>query len=353
MNLKGSMGEFLIGGVPVGINHPCFIIAEIAQAHDGSLGTAHAYIDAVSKTGASAIKFQTHIAQAESTIHEKFRIHFSSQDKTRYDYWKRTAFTEDQWAELSRHAQEKNLIFLSSPFSSEAAALLERLGISAWKVGSGELNNLPMIEQLCATQKPVLFSSGMSVQGELDAAVECANRFNAPFGIFQCTSLYPCPPEKIGFNMLNEYRQTYKCPVGLSDHSGTIYPSIAATALGANFIEVHAVFSRECFGPDVISSVTTSELKQIVEGVRYIERSISNPIDKEILSDELSDIKKLFGKSIFAAYDLNQGRIIEYDDIVFKKPGFGIPAKNMHYVVGKRLIKSCKKDSYILEEDFE
>jgi len=165
--------SFTIGDRTIGSGYPCIVVAEIAQAHDGSLGAAHAYIDAVAKSGADGIKFQTHIAHAESTPQEQFRKKIFPQDASRYDYWKRMEFTPEQWLGLSSHARDKKLIFLSTPFSNEAVDLLVKLDIPAWKVGSGEIGNLPLIEKMALTGKPVLLSSGMSPWSELDAAVTC------------------------------------------------------------------------------------------------------------------------------------------------------------------------------------
>ncbi|MGI9463747.1 MAG: N-acetylneuraminate synthase family protein, partial [Aestuariivirgaceae bacterium] len=150
---------------------PCTIIAEVAQAHDGSLGTAHAYIDAAATAGADAVKFQTHIAAAESTPHEPWRVKFSDQDETRYDYWKRMEFTPEQWAGLKRHADDAGLMFLSSAFSLEAVELLKKIGIAGWKVASGEITNLDMVSAMSATGQPMLISTGMSDFDEIDAAV--------------------------------------------------------------------------------------------------------------------------------------------------------------------------------------
>ena len=167
------MTQFIeVDGRYVGPGHPSLVIAEIAQAHDGSLGTAHAYIDAVSAAGADAIKFQTHIAAAESTPEEPWRVKFSQQDKTRYDYWKRMEFTEEQWAALREHANESGLIFLSSPFSIEAVDLLTRVGVPAWKVASGEVNNTVMLDHMAQTGLPILLSTGMSPFSEIDKAVD-------------------------------------------------------------------------------------------------------------------------------------------------------------------------------------
>jgi N-acetylneuraminate synthase len=139
----------------------CQIIGEVAQAHDGSLGAAHAYIDAIAQAGADAVKFQTHIASAESTPAEPWRVRFSYQDASRYDYWKRMEFTEEQWSGLKRHANEKGLLFLSSPFSLQAAKMLMRVGMPAWKVASGEVTNAPLFDFMIATGLPVMLSTGM------------------------------------------------------------------------------------------------------------------------------------------------------------------------------------------------
>src|SRR5437870_2808368 len=149
----------------------CLIVGEVAQAHDGSLGMAHALIDAIATAGADAVKFQTHIAGAESTIAEPWSVRFSVQEESRYAYWRRMEFTEDQWRGLQRHAAERGLLFLSSPFSVEAIDLLTRVGVAAWKVASGEVANLLMLDRMAATGLPVILSSGMSCLDEIDAAV--------------------------------------------------------------------------------------------------------------------------------------------------------------------------------------
>lgn len=347
-NPDDKMGAIFSGG-----GARCLVVAEVAQTHDGSLGTAHAYIDAAARAGADAIKFQTHIASAESTPGEPWRVKFSPQDETRYDYWKRMEFTEPQWEGLARHATESGLIFLSSAFSLEAVELLERLGVPAWKVGAGEVSNLPLIERMAATGKPVILSSGMSPWEELDAAVGCVRDAGAAVAVLQCTTAYPCPPEKLGLNVIDELRRRYRCPVGLSDHSGTIFAGIAASALGANLIEVHVAFSRECFGPDVTASITTAELRQLVDGVRFVEAALANPVDKEAMAGSLHELRRVFGKSIVAAGDLPAGRRIGPQDMAFKKPGTGMPASRYRDLIGRILKRPVAADSMFSEEDFE
>jgi len=161
--------HFRIGPHVVGQGR-CFIIGEIAQAHDGSLGMAHAYIDAIARAGADAVKFQTHIADAESSPQEPWRVKFSRQDATRFDYWKRMEFTREQWVGLKEHAEEKGLVFLSSPFSLQAAELLDALGMVAWKVASGEINNHALLDRMAATSKPVLLSSEAMAETRISGA---------------------------------------------------------------------------------------------------------------------------------------------------------------------------------------
>ena len=331
----------------------CKIIAEVAQAHDGSLGAAHSYIEAIAKTGADAVKFQTHIANAESTPAEPWRVKFSLQDETRYDYWVRTGFTEAQWFGLAQHARERGITFLSSAFSIEAVDLLDRLKLPMWKVGAGEVTNLPLIEYMARTRRPVLLSSGMSSWAELDAAVAAVRAHGAPVAVFQCTTVYPCPAEKIGLNVLREIRERYQCPAGLSDHSGTIFAGLAAAALGADMIEVHVTFSRECFGPDVAASLTVTELTELVKGVRFIEAALANPVEKDAIAHELTEVKRIFGKSVVAARDLQAGRKLSADDLAVKKPGTGIPAARFSHVINCTLRRPLVKNSQLAEEDLE
>ena len=349
----GLVESFEIGKRTVGPGHPCLIVAEIGQAHDGSLGTAHAFIDAAADANADAVKFQTHIAAAESTPGEPWRVKFSRQDSTRYDYWTRMEFSEDQWHELARHCQEKGLIFLSSPFSMEAVDLLSRVGVPAWKIASGEVANAPMLERIAETGLPMLLSSGMSPLGELDAVVHRARSRSLPLAVLQCTSAYPCPPEKVGLNLIPFLRERYGCPVGLSDHSGTIYTGFAASTLGVDVLELHVVLSREMFGPDVVASVTTTEMAQLVQGVRFIETMRNNPVDKDAMAQDMGPLRDLFTKSVVARSDMPAGKLISAKDLTVKKPGTGIPAGRLEDLVGRRLRRSVLSDEILQEEDFE
>lgn len=329
----------------------CLVVGEVAQAHDGSLGAAHAYIDAIANAGADAVKFQTHIAAAESTPAEPWRVKFSYQDATRYDYWKRMEFTEPQWRELKQHADERKLLFLSSPFSLEAVDLLQRLGVSAWKVASGEISNAPMLEKMLATGIPIILSSGMSPLSELDAAVQQVRKAGNELTILQCSSMYPTPPEKLGLNLLAELRNRFDCKVGLSDHSGTVFAGLAAAALGADMIEVHVTFSRESFGPDVAASLTPSELRQLVEGTRFIRTALDHPVDKDQMARELSPLRSLFTKSIATLADLPSGALLDDDSVGLRKPGTGLPASQLPQILGRKLRRPLAAGTLISEDD--
>jgi N,N'-diacetyllegionaminate synthase len=328
-------------------------VAEVAQAHDGSLGMAHSFIDAIAAAGADAVKFQTHIAAAESTLREPWRVKFSKQDITRYDYWERMEFTEEQWHGLKQHAQERGLLFLSSPFSVEAVELLKRVGVSAWKIASGEVGSSRMFERIAATGLPVFLSTGMSSLNEIDEAVRQIQSHNLPLTVMQCTSMYPCPPEKIGLNLIPFFRERYGCAVGLSDHSGTIYPGLAALTLGIEVLEVHVTFSREMFGPDVPVSLTTAELRQLVEGVRFLETVKANPVDKDKFAEQASPLRSMFSQSVVVCLDLPAGSVLEAEHLTTKKPGVGMPASRLPELVGARLKRGLKADEPVLESDLE
>lgn len=335
--MSASFREICIGSKAAG-ERPgkCLVIAEVAQTHDGSLGQAHAFIDAIANAGADAVKFQTHIAAAESTPGEPWRVKFSPQDITRYDYWRRIEFSEEQWQGLKNHADDRGLLFLSSPFSIEAFELLKRIGTRVWKIASGEIGNFPMLDVIAATGDPVILSSGMSPWTELDEAVA---RFSTatPKAVLQCTTEYPCPPERIGLNLIDELRVRYDCPTGLSDHSGKIYAGLAAASFGAEVLELHVTLSREMFGPDVIASVTTKELRDLVDGIRDIELMLANPVEKTIAAERCAPLRKIFTKSLYASSFLAEGTIIDRNHFQLKKPGIGIPAAELPSVIGKRL----------------
>lgn len=331
---------------------PIQLIAEIAQAHDGSLGILHSYIDALAATGVTTVKFQTHVAEAESSVHEPFRVNFSYEDATRYDYWQRMGFTEAQWGGIKAHCDGAGVEFMSSCFSQAAVDMMERIGMARYKVGSGEVTNFLLLEKIARTGKPILLSSGMSNFAELDAAVDFLRPFGNELTVLQCTTAYPTPPERVGLNVLAELRARYPhARVGLSEHTAKVATGIAAAALGAEVLEFHAVFDRRLFGPDAESSLTIDEIARLVQSVRHVETMLAHPIDKSN-NGPYAKLKSIFEKSLAVSKDLPAGHVLTFDDLEAKKPaGHGIPAQNFRSVIGHTLARPLTRYDFLTADD--
>ena len=327
------------------------IIAEIGQAHEGSLGIAHSYIDALTNSGVNAVKFQTHIAEAESSNFEPFRVKFSYEDKSRFDYWKRMEFTYNQWVGLKEHCEANGLEFISSPFSVAAVELLEQLQVKRYKIGSGEVNNFLMLEHIARTGKPIIVSSGMSSIKELDKTIEFLRPYKNSLSILQCTTAYPTNPQEWGLNLLGELKERYGLPVGFSDHSGNLHACLAATALGASVLEFHVVFDKQMFGPDTKASLTIDQTRQLVQGVNDIVESLANPVDKND-NQRFTEIKGIFEKSLAINIAIKKGEIISEDMLEAKKPkSRGIDAANYLSVIGKKVSRDLEKWDFITDKD--
>ena len=329
------------------------IIAEIGQAHEGSLGQAHAYIEALSQTGVDVVKFQTHMAQYESSVQEPWRIKFSYEDNTRFDYWKRMEFTEEQWKELKKHTEELGMQFMSTPFSVEAAQMLNRIGVAEWKVSSGEVTNWLLLDYLSSTKKPITISTGMSTWNEIDECVEYLLSREVELSIMQTTSKYPTSNEEVGLNIIDEMKVRYDLPIGLSSHTGNIYAMLAAVARGAELIETHVCMSKHDFGPDTTSAISIDECKQLVSAVRSIESMQESFVDKDAMATELYDTSKIFAKSIYAATDITPGNIIEKELLTCRKPGNGILIRDLKLILGKKAKKMIAKGQMIDWNDIE
>lgn len=328
-----------------------FIVAEIAQGHDGSLGMCHAYIDALADVGVDAVKFQTHIAAAESTLDEPFRVRFSAQDSTRYQYWQRMEFATEQWGELKQHVEARGMVFLSTPFSVAAVDLLERIGVSVWKIGSGDVQADEMLASILSTGKPVIVSTGMSAWPEIDELAELLAKRSAPYALMQCTSKYPTPLSDVGLNVLNELHQRYDCRVGLSDHSGSPSAAMVAMARGYGLIEVHATFDRRMFGPDVPASLTIDEIGGLARFARDLQEMDSNPVDKDMVATKLQPQKTIFSRSLALRHDLPAGHRLVADDLTAKKPGGGIPWSERDSIIGHVLVSDVPANRLLREKD--
>lgn len=332
------------------MNEQIYMIAEIGQAHEGSLGLAHSYIDALASSDVNAIKFQVHIAEAESSIYEPFRTTFSYEDPSRMDYWKRMEFSEEEWAGLKAHCEMKSLDFIASPFSISAVGLLERIGVSTIKVGSGEMNNLLLLSAAANMADRLILSSGMSSLSELDSAIAMVKN-KCSLSLLQCTSSYPTGPHQWGLNVINVLKDRYQIPIGFSDHSGDIFASLAAVASGAEILEFHVTFDQRMFGPDSTSSVSIDQVKQLVKGVRQIETAMKFPVDKSDCS-AYATLKTIFGKSLAVSNDLKKGHIMDLSDLEAKKPaGYGVSAAHYDTVVGKQLKHDLVQWSFLNHSD--
>jgi N,N'-diacetyllegionaminate synthase len=325
------------------------IIAEIGSVHDGSFGNACKLIEAAAKAGADTVKFQTHIAEAESLPSAPSPAFFSSE--SRMEYFDRTGFSEKNWVRLADHAKENGVTFLSSPFSIEAVELLERVNVSAYKIPSGEVNNIPLLERVAETKKPILLSSGMSSWDELDQAVSIL-RNGGKLTIMQCSSIYPCPLEKVGLNVLKEMRERYNIPVGYSDHTTGFSAPIAAAALGAQVIEKHFTFSKQMYGSDAPHSMEPNDFSVLCTALKETWKALENPVDKSNTA-EFSEMKRVFEKSIVSKVAIPAGTIIERQHLAFKKPGDGIKSFRYKEIIGRQAKVSIEENTMIREEQLK
>jgi N-acetylneuraminate synthase len=326
------------------------LVAEVGSVHDGSFGNACRLVEVAARCGADAVKFQTHIASAETLPSAPMPPYFT--DEPRYQYFERTAFSLEQWRALKARCTDNAVEFLASPFSVEAVELLEALGVSRYKIPSGEVSNLPYLEVVASTEKPVLLSSGMSSWPELDAAVNLILRHHDRLTVLQCTSEYPCPYELVGLNVMLEMKERYSLPVGLSDHTLTSYAAFVAVTLGASVMEKHFTLSREMYGSDAKHSLEPQEFTDLARGIRAIETILTNPVDKNDIT-RFKGMKEMFEKSLVAKVDIPAGTEITRNMLGIKKPGTGIPAARLNEVIGRRTTRDVRANKVLMPEDVQ
>lgn len=325
------------------------IIAEFGNTHEGSVGLAKQFINVAHECGVDAVKFQVHIFDSESLPHAPNPPYFK--DESRQEYFERTSFTQHEWGKLKDYAEiECGVEFLASPFSNEAVDLLESLNVKTFKIASGEVTNLPMLQKIGQLRKSVLLSSGMSNWNEIDAAVQClTDNGCVDLTLLQCTSDYPCLPENSGLNILDEIRIRYpQHKIGYSDHTLGFAIPIAAVCKGASVIEKHFTLSKQMYGSDAQFSSEPDELKSLVQALRAVEKGLLHTIDKDLKASELAAMKSTFEKMIVASRDLSKGTILQKPDLAFKKPMDGISASKYKLVIGKILQHDLKKDMPII-----
>ena len=330
-------------------NSKTLIIAEIGQSHHGSLSKAKEIIKKVAKTGVEFIKFQTHYANEESTIDEPFRIKISN-FKNRIDYWKKMEFTTEEWRAIKTECEKNKLVFLSSPFSEKAVDVLKKIEMKAWKIGSGEFFSNHLLKKIKQFHQPIILSTGLSTLNDISSILKKLDKNKII--LMQCTSMYPCRLEHIGINMIDVFKKRFKCFVGLSDHSGSIYPAIYAMTKGASLVEVHVGDKNDIKNPDHSSSLEFDDLLELVKARDIIFSLKKNPVKKTNLNYKLKKYKKIFTKSCALKISKKKGELIKKSDITFKKPGTGIPEHKIDMLFNKKLKKNVSNNRLLRKSDF-
>ncbi len=334
-----------IGDREVGPGRPCFVIAEAGINHNGDEKLAADLVVAAAAAGADAIKFQTHFPE-----HEMLRDGATAAyvGESLFDLLMRTALSRDAHRRLQKLAREKGITFLSTPFSREAADFLETIDVPAFKTGSGELTHVPMQRHIARKRRPMIISTGMSTPEEIDRTVQAVREEGAPFALMHCTSTYPTPYEHVQLGCIAALRKKYGVPVGLSDHTLGPYIAFAAAAVGANLFEKHFTTSRSLPGPDQQGSMEPEELESVVDGIRAIERASGST--KQIQPGE-QDVRNMAHHSVVSLRDIPAGEAIPANAVWAKRPGTGIPARQLGDVIGRVAKRAIAKDSLIAWED--
>jgi N-acetylneuraminate synthase len=327
------------------------LIAEVGSVHDGSFGNACKLIELAAQCGANVCKFQTHIADQESLENAPAPSYFTGEK--RYDYFRRTSFSKDQWSRLSEYCRQCKIKFLSSPFCIDAVKLLEDIGAEMYKIPSGEVTNIPMLRYIADLGKPVFLSSGMSTWNELDNAVQIFLG-KVELTVMQCTSAYPCRLESVGLNILHELQLRYgnSIALGYSDHTKGLAAGVAAAALGASSIEKHLTFSNAMYGSDASNALEPQAFAQYCQQIRDVWKIMASPVNKDDLA-YVHDMKRVFEKSIVASRSIPAGNILSLRDFDYKKPGDGFSASNPDILVGRRVINDIDINHKFSEDDFE
>lgn len=329
----------------IGINHPPLIIAEIGINHEGSLLTAKEMVDAAYNAGAEVIKHQTHVVNDEMSLQAKEVIPGNSPDSI-YDIMERCALTEAEEIELKEYVESKGLIFMSTPFSRAAADRLNRMGVAAYKIGSGEMNNHPLIRHIASFGKPMIISTGMNDIESIKKTVKIIKDYNVDFALLHTTNLYPTSSEQVRLGAMVEMMQEFPdVVIGLSDHTVYNYACLAAVALGASILERHFTDSKDRPGPDIVCSMTPEELRLLTEGTREIFKMRGGT--KTPLSEEKVTIDFAFA-TVVTTRDIKTGEVLDESNIWVKRPGTGeIFAEDYNLCIGKKATRDIASDVHL------
>ena len=345
------MNEFSICGRKIGYDHPPLVIAEIGINHNGSLETAFEMVDAAVDAGIEIIKHQTHIVEDEMSQAAKKVIPGNS-DKSIYEIIESCALDEDEEQELKRYVESKDRIFISTPFSRAAVSRLEKMNVEAYKIGSGECNNFPLIEHIAELGKPVILSTGMNDICSIAKSVAILRSRNIPYALLHTTNIYPTPPHLVRLESVRELQTEFEdAVVGLSDHTTSNHACFGAVALGASILERHFTDSMPRDGPDIVCSMDSNEAQDLIKGANLIfqERGGSKgPVDEEIPT-----INFAFATVVSIA-DIKKGDSFTKDNIWVKRPGSGtILAEDYNSILGLKSTKDIASDAHLSPEDIE
>lgn len=323
--------EIVIGNRIIGPGHPPFVIAEIGINHEGDIQKALRMVDDAVDSGCECVKFQCHVIDDEMIPNDVIPGNAS---ESIWAIMARCALNEDEDRQLMEYCDSKGILYLSTPFSRAAAERLEKLGASAYKIGSGECNNFPLIEHIAKFGKPIILSTGMNDLNAVGKSVDILRRNNVPFALLQCTSMYPTPYNKIRLGAVQQLKNEFPdAVIGLSDHSLSNYPCLGATALGASILERHFVSDKSWPGPDVEISMDPQELRELVEGSRIIYQCLGG--GKTILPEEQPTIDFAYATVVSIA-NIHAGEAFTRDNIWVKRPGTGeILAAEFEKLLGK------------------
>jgi N-acetylneuraminate synthase len=347
-----ELANFLeIEGRKIGEEFAPLVVAEIGINHEGSLETAIKIAQAAIDTGAEIIKHQTHIPDAEMSIEARSIIPGNT-DVSIYEVINRCALTLDEEKLLSDFVRSQNIIYISTPFSFEAVDFLDDIQVPAFKIGSGECNNYPLVKRVASKGKPVILSTGMNTIETITPSVEILRKAGIPFALLHCTNLYPTPANLIRLNSILDLGRAFPDAVlGLSDHSLTNFPCLAAVGLGASILERHFTDSKSRPGPDIVCSMDPMELSQLIEGSRIIHESTRGhkyPVKEE-------DVTIAFAfSSVVGTRDLLAGEILTKNDITMKRPNGGdFGPRDYEGLVGKRVVEKIPKNTQIKKSQIE
>ncbi len=350
------MKEISINGKKIGPESPIFLIAEAGVNHNGKLNLAKKMIDIALEAKVDAIKFQTFSTEKlllKTTPKIKYQKENVEDQENFYDMLKKYELTIEDFKILNNYCKEIGLIFLSTPFDEISVKWLDILNISAFKIGSGDMNNFPLLKLISSKKKPILLSTGMATLEEVIESVNFLKSNNVEdIVIFQCTTNYPSNYEEINLNVIDTYKKEFPNNIiGFSDHSLGFEASIGAAAKGVKVIEKHFTINKEMDGPDHKASLNPRELKEWVKHIRNLEKALGDY--KKFPSKNEQEIAKIARKSIVTLSDLKEGDLIKREDIDIKRPGYGISPKYFNSLIGKTIKRNVPKNSILFWEDVE